>query len=157
MFASGDLSRYAAPKKEEAMRESCWCLFDGISVWIAAIAMFGAMTLGVAACNSGGDTTEFPTGRFVHEHKDNQVFEFDEDGTWRYFEGNLEVPSVQGKYGVNGNLYTEISHDYSLSPNIPATYTWTYDGQKLTFHLWGEDKIAHRKSVYDDQTYIKVE
>jgi len=129
------------------MRESRWCLFDGISGWIAAIAMLGATTLVVAACTSGGDTTEFPTGRFVHEDA-NWAFEFDEDGTWRGFEGDVAVPVISGKYATNGNLYTEMTHDYPTSPKIPATYTWTYDGQKLTFHLWGEDVNAHRKSVF---------
>lgn len=139
------------------MRKSRWCLLDGINGWIAAIAMLGATMLVVTACTSGGDKTEFPTGRFVHEQFDSHVFEFDEDGTWRYFEGNLEAPSVQGKYGVNGNLYTEMTHDYAPSAKIPVTYTWIYEGQKLTFHLWGEDVHVHRKGCYDGQTYIKVE
>jgi hypothetical protein len=141
------------------MRESRWCLFDGIRRWIVAIGMLIAATLVVAACTSDGDTTGFPTGRFVHEHLPGEIFEFDEDGTYRYYwsADYSGEPTVQGKYGVNGNLYTEMTHDYPTSPKIPATYTWTYDGQKLTFHLWGKDVNAHRKSVYDGQTYIKVE
>jgi hypothetical protein len=100
---------------------------------------------------------EFPTGRFVHENPNVWAFEFDEDGTWRGFEGDVDKPIISGKYATNGNLYTEMTHDYPGSPKIPATYTWTYDGQKLTFHLWGEDVNGHRKSVYDGQTYTKVE
>ena len=100
---------------------------------------------------------EFPTGRFVHEHLEGEIFEFDEDGTYRYYwsADHSGEPTVQGKYGISGDLYTEMTHDYSGSRKVPATYTWTYDGQKLTFHLWGEDVVAHRKSVYDGQTYIK--
>ena len=132
-------------------------IFDGISGLIATIAMFGIITLVVAACTSDGETSRFPTGRFVHEHFTNKIFEFDEDGLYRYFEGNLAVPAVQGKYGINGNLYTEMTHDYEPSAKIPVTYTWTYNDQKLTFQLWGEDVHAHRKGCYDNQTYIKVE
>ena len=31
------------------------------------------------------------------------------------------------------------------------------DGQELTFELWVEDVIEQRKSVYDQQTYIRVD
>lgn len=34
--------------------------------------------------------------------------EFDEDGTWRYFEGDLNESSGTGMYVTNGNLYTEM-------------------------------------------------
>ncbi len=139
------------------MRESHLCLFDQINGWIAPIAMLVAAMLVVAACSSGADTIKFPNGRFVHEQFDSQIFEFNEDGTWRYFDGNLEEPSIQGKYDFYGKLYTKLTHDYAPSLKIYTRYTWTYDGQKLTFHLWGEDVIDHRKGIYDGQTYIKVE
>jgi hypothetical protein len=103
------------------------------------------------------DTVGFPTGRFVHEEYDTHLFEFDEDRSYRYYEGNLEVPSVSGKYEITGDLYAEMTHDYTARRAIPVTYNWTYDGQKLTFHLWGEDVHAHRKSVYNGQAYVKVE
>lgn len=139
------------------MRASRGCVFDGMNGRIVVLALIAATTLVLAACASGGSTSGFPTGRFVNEQYKYRVFEFDEGGTWRYFEGNLEVPSVQGTYGVEGNLYTELTHDYAPLPQIPATYTWTYDDQKLTFYLSGEDPLAHRKSCYDGQTYIKEE
>ena len=117
---------------------------------LATIAL--VVILSIASCTAA---PKFPTGRFVDEAA-NRAFEFDEDGTWRYFEGNMSVPGVSGKYATNGNLYTEMTHDYP-DRKVPATYTWTYDGQKLTFHLWGEDVLPHRKGCYDGQTYIKVE
>ena len=46
-----------------------------------------------AAETPAAERTEFPTGRFVDE-SGNRAFEFGEDGTWHYFEYNLEVPSV---------------------------------------------------------------
>jgi hypothetical protein len=99
--------------------------------------------------------TEFPTGRFIDEHG-NRAFEFDEGGNWHYFEGNMEVPDVSGKYATNGNLYTEMTHDYP-ERSIPVTYYWAYDGKRLTFQLHGEDLIAHRRTCYNGQTYFKTE
>ena len=139
-------------------------IFQRVINGILITLLMGATTLVVVACTSRGDTssiscgetTEFPTGRFVREHNDNYVFEFDEDGTYNYSESDLPEDSVRGIYGKTCNLYTEMTHDSPGDRNIPVTYTWTYDGQKLTFHLWGEDLIPHRKGVYDGQTYIKV-
>jgi len=137
------------------MRESCWCLFDGISSWIAAIVVLGAMMLVVAGCTSGGDTTEFPTGTFVSASGIIAV-EFHEDGTCRWY-SDAEEWEVPCKYAVNGDLYTEMTFEWPSGPQVPATYYWTYDGENLTFELWGEDMRPHRKSVYDGQTYTKVE
>jgi hypothetical protein len=101
--------------------------------------------------------TEFPTGRFVLDGSRFYAIEFDEDGTWRDYETDVDVPSGGGKYGTNGNLYSEMTHSYSMSPQVPATYYWTYDGKKLTFQLWGEDVNGYRKSLFDGQTYMKAE
>jgi hypothetical protein len=106
--------------------------------------------------SAGRNVAGFPTGRFLHEFEF-WAFEFDEDGTWRGYEGDVETPVISGKYATNGNLYTEMTHDYPTSPMIPATYFWKYEGNKLTFELWGEDVNSHRKSVYDGQTYLKVD
>ena len=102
------------------------------------------------------EVSEFPIGRFVHEDG-SRAREFDKDGNWRYYEGDLEVPQISGKYAVSGEFYTEMTHDYSGSPLVPATYYWTYDGKNLSFKLWGEDVNSHRKSAYDGQTYIFIE
>ena len=61
-----------------------------------------------------------------------------------------------GKYATSGDCYTELTHDDPDLPQVPVTYFWTYDGQKLTFELWGEDVIEQRMSIYDGQTYTKV-
>jgi hypothetical protein len=101
------------------------------------------------------NTIEFPTGIFSNENG-LWFFEFDEDGTWRFFESNLEEPVRSGKYATSGDCYTELTHDDPDLPQVPVTYFWTYDGQKLTFELWGEDVIEQRMSIYDGQTYTKV-
>lgn len=64
-------------------------------------------------------------------------------------------PDVAGVYGVRGDLYTEMTHDYQWLPHVPATYRWTYDGQNLTFHLVGEDVISSRQEAMDGQTFVK--
>jgi hypothetical protein len=100
--------------------------------------------------------TEFPTGCFVHEDG-RRAFEFDEDSTWRYYEGSLSLVAVYGKYATNGNLYTEMTHSSSGDRSIPVTYYWAYDGERLTFQLYGEDVLSHRRTCYDIQTFIKSE
>ena len=120
--------------------------------------IFGCVSWqGEQSTSTARGADKFPTGRFVHENRYLWAFEFDEDGTWRGYEGDVSTPCISGKYGVTGNLYTEMTHDYPGSPEIPATYFWTFDGRKLTFELWGEDVNSHRKSVYDGQTYIRVD
>jgi len=100
------------------------------------------------------DGSEFPTGRFIHEEDSSRAFEFDEDGAWRYYEGDLQSPQFSGKYTINGMLYTEMTNDYPTTPKVPVTYYWTFDGKHLSFNLWGEDANSQRKGIYDDQTYI---
>jgi hypothetical protein len=103
------------------------------------------------------DKVEFPAGRFTNE-AGFWAFDFNEDGTWHFFGENLEEPVRSGKYVTNGNYYTELTHDDPDLPKVPATYIWTYDGQKLTFvELWDEDVIDQRKSIYDGQTYTRVD
>ncbi len=99
---------------------------------------------------------EFPTGRFA-DQSGLRSFEFHADGTWSFFENNMEVPAVSGRYVSNGDLYTEMTHDNPDYPQVPVTYYWTYDGEALTFQLWGEDVYDHRRSMYDGQTYTKSE
>ncbi len=118
------------------------------------VLMLFTMLIFMACISSTGGTSGFPIGRFVDEYN-YWSFEFDEDGTWHGFEGDTLV--ISGKYAINGNLYTEMTHDYPGSSKIPATYTWTYDGKNLTFQLWGEDANSHRKSVYDGPTYTRSE
>jgi len=129
-----------------------------VVVIVVSGGVFGCVTWpGERSTSTTRGADEFPTGRFLHENRYRWAFEFDADGTWRGYQGDVSFPCISGKYGVTGNLYTEMTHDYPGSAKIPATYFWTFDGRKLTFQLWGEDANAHRKSVYHGQTYIWVE
>ncbi len=53
-----------------------------------------------------------------------------------------------------GNIYTETSGTDPQCPS-PASYTWSYDGQNLIYHLVGEDACDPRRNAYDGQKYVK--
>lgn len=132
----------------------------------AMIACSLALLFLVSCTTCSAGSTEFPIGTFIHENhqqfvQENQphrnwAFQFNEDGTWAFFHGDIEVPAVSGTYTVDGNLYTEASSDYEECP-FPATYAWNFDGEKLTFALQGEDDCSHRRVSYDGQAYVKSE
>ena len=108
---------------------------------------------------------EFPIGSFFHQHAAASfcVFQFNQDGTYAYY---WLVPSVDvtgketyatGTYSIDGNLFIETSTDVPGCPS-PATYTWTYDGQTLTFQAVGEDQCSDRQSTYESPLfYTRVE
>jgi hypothetical protein len=110
-----------------------------------------------SATPSEVEEIEFPTGKFELDGSSFYALEFLEDGTWRGYDTSWVVCSGSGKYVTNGNLWTEMTHDYPTSPKVPATYYWTYDGKNLTFQLWGEDVNAYRKALFDGKTYTKAD
>ena len=137
------------------MKELRCYLFDRIRRKIVIVAMLISAMLLIVACSPDCDTSVFPTGRFSHEKHTQWVLEFDEEGKWQYFTSSPEIPTAVGRYSIDGDIYTEETHD-TRHPKIPATYTWSYNCQKLTFTVI-EDEIAARRKWYDGQTYIKVE
>ena len=88
---------------------------------------------------------EFPTGRFVNADGDEE-FQFNEDGTWSYFQGQSQSPVVFGTYSIDGDLYTDETNSDPDCP-FPGTYTWPYDGGTLTFRLV-EDECDGRPGAY---------
>lgn len=94
----------------------------------------------------------FPYGKFS-----NGIIEaeFNKDGTAVY-KSDYEHWRVPVKYAINENYYTEMMFNYPNTPKIPATYTWEYDGEKITFTLWGKDDNAHRKYVMTYLPYKRV-
>jgi len=70
--------------------------------------------------------------------------------------GTVAVGGIVGKYAVNGDFFTEMTHNSPISEKVPATYYWRWDGERLTFRLWGEDRNAARKSAYVDHVYIRA-
>ena len=119
-------------------------------MWLAAGLML-VLVVGAAAVAlfQGGDdeTSGFPTGTFT---TGSEMVEFNEDMTCRWFgsDGSWELPC---KYAVNGDLYTEMWFEwagYEPDEFFPATYFWSYDGENLTFELWGVDANASRQGSY---------
>lgn len=119
-------------------------------LWLVISLMVG-LVIGavVVALWQGGDdeASGFPTGTFT---SGSELVEFNEDGTCRWFgsDGSWELPC---KYGVNGDLYTEMWFEwagYEPEEFFPATYFWSYDGENLTFELWGVDANASRQATY---------
>ena len=111
------------------------------------VVLLGGLGGAVAGQSTEGDANEFPTGTFLAADNRNLVAEFSQDGTGRgySFSGRWEVPII---YAVHGDVFTEMAFDYSDGPQVPATYYWDYDGEFLTFRVWGEDMRPDRASTY---------
>jgi len=103
---------------------------------------------------------EFPTRTFYHRHGfagPYCVFQFNEDGTFKYYWmiSSLDLSRMKvyetGTYRIDGNLYTVTSTTWIGCPIPPPapSYTWTYDGQTLTFQVVGEDWCSDRQSTYE--------
>jgi hypothetical protein len=107
----------------------------------------------LASCG-GGSTTDFPTGTFVHEVNRGNVFEFTDDGKWRYYMGGRTIIAESGTYRVEGNLYIEETVS-DPECNTPGTYEWTYQDGELTFTLHGEDPCFDRVATLNRETYHK--
>ena len=124
-------------------------LLVAVSGWLAA-----ELTSDPTASDEQGT---FPTGVFAGERNPSHVFEFFEDGTFTYVEGDYTEgdPDVSGVYGVRGDLYTEMLHDYAGYQKVPATYRWEFDGERLKFELVGEDVLSGREQTMTNQYYIR--
>jgi hypothetical protein len=105
-------------------------------------------TAGVVLWQSSedGEASDFPTGTFAAPNG-NEAMDFNADGTCRWYSDGmgLELPC---KYAVTGDRYTEIWFDWPEGPYFPATYCWAFDGENLTFALWGEDPNEARRPFY---------
>ena len=97
------------------------------------------------------EETGFPTGTFVAADGSGLSLVLAEDGTWSNSDG------VGGAYGVNGDLWAEMTHDSPDTPQVPATYQWDWDGEQLTFEPWSRDDNETRVSVYTGHVYIRAE
>jgi hypothetical protein len=101
------------------------------------------------------EANEFPTGVFVHETRRDWTLQFNDDGSYAFRVNDLV--DATGTYVINGNQYTEDTDYLPCRQTRTATYTWAYDGSRLTFHLAGEDNCAERRGSLDGVTWIKQE
>jgi hypothetical protein len=123
------------------------------TVILALLGGLGSITL---AQSEDSDPMAFPTGTFVSVEDGDLILEFNEYGTGRRDDRDLHL-EIGYTYATNGDLYTEMTFDYAFGPHVPATYYWDFDGEHLTFELWGEDLEEHRHFMYADNTWTLVE
>ncbi len=50
-----------------------------------------------------------------------------------------------------------MTFDWPSEPKVPATYYWDYDGERLSFEVWGEDMRPERYNFYAEHTFYLVE
>lgn len=105
------------------------------------------------------DVGDFPTGTFVHvDGPDSGRFAFTRDGMWLHWPSADEQPDVAGAFTVDGATFTESLNTQSATRDpgrqVPARYTWTFDGTTLTFTLTGTDDSTDRVAAYDGQNYV---
>jgi hypothetical protein len=126
-----------------------------LAIVLLVVVILGGVGFVLSQDGSDSEESGFPTGTFVSASGIVAV-EFHEDGTCRWY-SDAEGWEVPCKYAVNGDLFTEMTFEWPAGRQVPATYYWTYDGENLTFELWGEDMRPVRQSVYEGETYAKAE
>lgn len=104
------------------------------------------------------DVGEFPSGVFVHaDGPDGGTFTFTSDGMWLHAPALDAPPDVAGAFAVDGDVYTETLNTQSAvrdeGRQVPASYTWAFDGTTLEFTLTGTDDSEDRRQAYDGQAY----
>ena len=102
------------------------------------------------------DEAAFPTGIFVSTVRPDRWIELHEDGVGRTVQAD-DLMEVKYTYATHGNLWTDMhTDDLYGERRVPATYFWDFDGEQLTFELWGEDVVAGRKAVMENSTWTLV-
>jgi hypothetical protein len=110
------------------------------------LALLGGLGGALVAQSEGA--VAFPTGTFAAED-DGLTMEFRADGTCQ----RADVPCT---FGVRGKLYSEMTFEDPSGEQMPATYYWDFDGERLTFEPWGQDRRPGRQSAYADHTFHPV-
>ena len=130
----------------------------GLSVSPLVVPSGGGGNGGAAGPSAAEQTDEqaFPTGIFVSTVRPDRWIELHEDGVGRTVQAG-DLIEVKYTYATHGNLWTDMHTDESYGERrVPATYFWDFDGEQLTFELWGEDVVAGRKAVMEDSTWTLV-
>ena len=102
------------------------------------------------------DDQVFPTGIFVSTVRPDRWIELHDDGIGRVVEAD-DMFEVDFTYATLGNLWTDMHTQTVTGERLaPGTYFWDFDGERLSFELWGEDVVAGRKAIMEDSTWSLV-
>jgi uncharacterized cupredoxin-like copper-binding protein len=98
-------------------------------------------------------TGNFPIGRFVSVHDKAIGLKYNQDGTFEFYFASKD-PIFVGTFTVEGDRITTVRPD-DTDPKCagPATYTWSFDGEKLTFSPTFDDPCKGRRDANGD-TYV---
>ena len=160
-----DLAVFEAVASASRPRTRGFTMFSALKLMAASaiVALFGGFLLAgvltapaddevlpaaVTASPTPATTEEpaFPTGTFVSDDGD-LTLEFRADGTCE----RAGVPCV---YGVHEDAYTEMAFEDPAGEQVPVTYLWDFDDERLTFERWGEDRRPDREEVYLGHAFV---
>jgi hypothetical protein len=100
-------------------------------------------------------SANFPTGKFVSDKNANVYWQFNPDGTWDSH-SSTGLP-LEGTYTISGSTYTETYNNAMFTDsdncNKSATYTWSFDGSRLTFKVLS-DRCEVRNEWYTNSTFV---
>ncbi len=106
----------------------------------------------LSACGSSGKS-KFPTGKFIKSSETDYGLQFNADGTFSVFQG--DVTYVTGTYKVDGDVFTETSNDGGCDTNV--NFNYTFDGSNLTFRYVGDPAddadCGGRNADFNNVTY----
>lgn len=122
------------------------------------VLLTGLLLLSVllAACGSAANTG-FPTGKFIKEGSQQYGLQFNKDGSFQVFNGNMVF--VNATYTADDSTFTETSNTSGCETNV--SFNYTFDGTNLTFTYFGnpDDDTAcdGRHADFNNVTYTLSE
>jgi len=99
----------------------------------------------------------FPTGKFIKSGEKDYGLQFNADGTFSVFRG--EITYVTGTYKVDGDVFTETSNTGGCDTNV--SFNYKFDGTNLTFSYVGDPSADTncdgRHADFNNVTYTLVD
>ena len=100
----------------------------------------------------------FPHGTYEIFHSGSTwTMTFYDDGTWIGLFSGEQI--AEGIYSVSGDQLTWETDSYCEDQGSPgtATYTWSVDGDYMSFKLTGEEPCRDRQIVLEEAPYLRLE
>lgn len=104
-----------------------------------------AVTASTSPTAVTGGSQDFPIGTFVSD-VDGRTLEFRADGT-------CVRDGTPCTFGISGDMYAEMTFEDPSGPQRPATFSWRFDGERLTFDRWDGDLRQDRLDTYVDRVF----